>query len=157
MNWLKKISGTPYRGTLYHGSSSEFEQFDLSFAGQRDWGDYGVGVYLSADSSGLAREYAQEAVKQRGGNPLIYVVKANLSNVANFDELMEGIRSCSVPEDKVNTPGEPQTRPECDSRAITEFMTSRGFDAARVGNEVVVYDSALLEVVKVVSPEDLLL
>lgn len=161
MNWLQKsiekFSAGPYLGgSLYHGTNSKFDSFDLSFAGSRDWGDYGVGVYLGTTPR-LAISYAHEAVKNNGGVPVVCVVQANLTNIANFDELMEGIRSVGVPQQKDTSQFRDdgmQSRPEADSRGITEFMTSRGFDAARVNTEVCVYDPSKLSIVRVVSIEE---
>lgn len=158
MNWLQKTTAGPYSGgNLYHGTNKTFDSFDISFAGARDWGDYGVGVYLGT-TPGLAISYAHEAVKNNGGGvPVVYVVRANLTNVANFDELMEGIRSVGVPEQKDPSQFRDdgmQSRPEDDSRGITEFMISRGFDAAKVGTEVCVYDPSLLSITRVVSVEE---
>jgi len=153
MNWIQKISNDLY--TLYHGTNKIFDSFDLSFAGARDWGDFGVGIYLSTRSS-LACDYAWESVKHNGGNPVVYVIKANLSNVANFNELMKGIRSVGAPEEKDVSYMQSglQTRPEIDSRAITEFMINHGFDSARVGEQVVVYDPSLLSIDRVISAEE---
>lgn len=147
-NWFTKVASVEL---MYHGTNRTFDSFDVSFAGARDWGDYGVGIYLS-NRVGLAITYAHEAVKNNGGgDPVVYVVKANLSNVASFDELMEGIRSVGAPEDKDTTIQESgkQSRPEADSRNITAYMVSRGFDAARVGMQVVVYDPSLLSITRV--------
>jgi len=155
MNWLQKQAGSSYQGTLYHGSNKSFDSIDLYFAGLRDWGDYGLGVYLST-TSGLAKMYAEAATQRNGGKQTIHVVKANLRNVASFDELMEGIRSNS-PLEKEILPGEPQTRPEADSRGITKHMMEMGFDSAMVGKQVVVYDLSCLEIVKQLSPEEVLL
>lgn len=153
-----KVSSGPYLGgSLYHGTNKKFDSFDISFAGARDWGDYGVGVYLGT-TPGLAVSYAHEAVKNNGGGvPVVCVVRANLTNVANFDELMEGIRSVGVPQQKDTSQFRDdgmQSRPEGDSRGITEFMTSRGFDAVRVGTEVCVYDPSKLSITRVVSVEE---
>ncbi len=168
MNWLQKtaspvsqsglkISSGPYSGgSLYHGTNKTFDSFDMSFAGARDWGDFGVGIYLSNRSS-LAITYAHEAVKNNGGGePVIYVVKPNLSNVASFDELMEAIQSieASPNEDYPAYPAGGQPRSEVDSRTITQYMTSRGFDSAMVGQQVVVYDPSLLTVTRVLPAED---
>lgn len=155
MSWLTRISSGPHTGgSLYHGTNKTFDSFDLDFVGTRDWGDFGVGVYLSTRST-LAITYANEAVKHGGGEPVIYVIRANLSNVASFDELMEGIRSVQVPEKKDTTrmPSGLQTRPEADSRAITQYMMSRGFDSAQVGQEMVVYDPSLLSITRVIPAE----
>lgn len=153
MNWLQKIGGNPYNGTLYHGTNKSFTSFDISFAGARDWGDFGIGFYLST-SPGLAISYAHDAVKNNGGGePIIYVIRTNLKNMATFDELMEVVRSFGFPKDKELTPGEKQTRPEVDSKSITARMVELGFDGARVGVQVVVYDGSLLNIVRTVSPE----
>lgn len=163
-SWLRRVAAKdaveasgPYTGgSLYHGTNKNFGSFDLSFAGARDWGDFGVGIYLSTRAT-LAISYAYEAVKNNGGGePVVYVIKANLSNVASFEELMEAIRSIEVPlnEDFPAHPTGGQPRSEADSRAITQYMTSHGFDSAMVGQQVVVYDPSLLSVTRVVSVED---
>ena len=153
MNWFIKISGTPYNtgsmGSLYHGSNKILGKFDLSFSGARDWGDYGLGVYLSP-SSGLAKMYAEEAVKADGGTPVIHVVKADLKNMATEEELFETIRELNIPVDKdtkINEEGK-QTRPEIDSRSIASRMQEKGFDSAKVRTEIVVYDPEVLTIVR---------
>ncbi len=157
INSIEKLSSGPYSGgSLYHGTNKNFGSFDLSFAGARDWGDFGIGVYLSSRSS-LAISYAHEAVKNNGGGePVVYVIKANLSNVASFDELMEAIRSIETPlnEDFPAHPAGGQPRSKADSRTITQYMTSRGFDSAMVGEQVVVYDPSLLSVTRVLPAKD---
>lgn len=153
---IQKVSSGPYSGgSLYHGTNKNFESFDLTFAGVRDWGDFGVGVYLSTRST-LAISYAYDAAKKNGGEPVVCVVKANLSNMGSFEELMEAIRSIKVPldEDFPQHPVGGQPRSIADSQEITEFMTSRGFDSAMVGQQVVVYDPSLLSITKVVSADE---
>jgi len=158
MNWLCRITSGVYQGgSLYHGTNKRFDSFDLNFAGARDWGDFGIGIYLSS-SSNLATVYAHEAVKNNGGGePVVCIVKANLSNIASFDELMDCINSIEVPIEKdltnIKSDGL-QSRPEIDSRKITECMISRGFDSAQVGQQFVVYDSSLLSITRVVSTEE---
>ncbi len=157
MNWLQKLSSGPYNQILWHGTNKQFDSFDLSFAGARDWGDFGVGVYLS-DRASLAVMYAEEAVKNNGGGePVVYKIQANLTNVADYDELMEVVRTVGSPENKDTSiigPSGLQSRPEVDSRAITQQMVEKGFDAARIGIQFVVYDPSLLKVVRVLSTED---
>ncbi len=153
MNWLQKISGSPYNGTLYHGTNKTFESFDISFAGARDWGDFGIGFYFST-SPELAISYSYDAAKKSGGEPVIHVIKTNLKNVATFEELMEVIRSVGAPEEKDLTPGMAQTRSEAQSRGITERMLELGFDGAMVGQQMVVYDRASLNIIRSVSPDE---
>ncbi len=156
MNWLQKISGQSYNGTLYHGSNKEFGAFDLSFAGARDWGDYGVGIYASLNPN-VAILYARDAAKYGGGEPVVYKVSARLQNVATYDELIEAMRSVNVPEEKdvaVTGPSGLQSRPELDSRSITRRMIDNGFDAARVNAEFVIYEPSALKIERIVSMED---
>jgi|6_EtaG_2_1085325.scaffolds.fasta_scaffold06269_8 GNAT superfamily N-acetyltransferase len=146
MNWYKQSSVR-----LLHGTSSEFEQFDLSFAGERDWGDFGLGVYLTR-SDGVARSYADDAVKAKGGVPVIYEVEADVYNVANMDdpEIWSIIsEKTGIIQEKVLIPGEKQSRPEQDSKVISEVLVSMGYDAAkgRNGYEWVVFDPSKIRIV----------
>ena len=125
-----KLIAQGYPVTLYHGTNKTFDSFDLMFSGERDWGDWGLGVYLSP-KPGLAVMYAEEAAKA-GGEAVVYVVEANLSNTAEFHELLESILAVEAPEEKDTTVTDgKQTRPETDSRAIAEHMIGRGFDSAK--------------------------
>jgi len=157
MSWLQKIAQI---GTLYHGTNKKFDSFDLSFAGQRDWGDAGVGVYLSP-SSRLAQSYAYDAVQQNGGEPVIYVVHNSLKNIANEDDIRRCVDSLNIPFDKDTTVVDGRvSRPQVDSEAITRCMVDNGFDAARLRGprgEVCVYNISLLKIVKVVPAEDITL
>ena len=150
MNWLKTASSM----TVYHGSNKKFNAFDLSFAGARDWGDWGIGIYCSTSPT-LAEIYAEEAVQKGGGKPYLYKVRANLRNIATEEVLYETIESVGLPINKVVIPGEPQTRPEMDSRQITEKMLELGFDAAlRRSGEMVVYDPSALKIVDMVDSSE---
>jgi hypothetical protein len=145
---LRKIAYT----RLLHGTAAEFGSFDLSFSGQRDYGDFGYGVYLTPSES-MASSYATEAAQKTGGTPVILEVRVTALNFADLDDpsVWAGIEEATgAPKDKELTPGEPQTRPVEDSKAITEFLVSSGFDGAfgRGKNEVVVFDPSLLEVVR---------
>jgi ADP-Ribosyltransferase in polyvalent proteins len=142
--------------TLYHGTNKTFDSFDLTFAGKRDWGDWGLGVYLSPKPL-LAAMYAEEAVKSAGGEAVVYMVKANLSNTTDDHELLESIQAIGIPEEKDTTVTDGrQTRPETDSKAIAEHMIGRGFDSAkaRSGSEIVVYDTSKLSIKEEISLEE---
>ena len=141
------VEGLPEYGSLYHGSNKKLERFDLGFAGTRDWGDYGVGVYLSS-SPGLARMYAQDAATKGGGDPWIHVVKSNLKATATFDDLSA---TCKEVTGKSYCP--PHGRAEDEAREITKRMLDQGFDSVRVDNQFVVYDPTLLTVTRVVDVE----
>jgi len=148
LNWysLLKFAGIK----LLHGTSSSFNQFDLSFAGQRDWGDYGVGVYLTP-SDYMAKEYAAEAVKSRGGKPVVYLVEANVSSLANMDDpglLSDVSKNTDAPFPKKLETGQKQSRPEQESRNITEFLIQLGYDGARHGKEYIIFDPAKINILK---------
>lgn len=140
--------------TVYHGSNKRFDAFDLSFAGVRDWGDWGIGIYCSTHPY-MAEIYAYEAVQKNGGEPLLYKVKADLRNFATEDVLHETLESVGLPIEKILVPGEPQTRPEMDSRQITKKMLELGFDATlRMSGEMVVYNPSSLQIMSVENLKD---
>jgi len=155
MNWLQKTSSGPYTRTLYHGTNKSFNSFDISFSGIRDYGDFGIGIYLTPSST-LAIMYADDAVNNNGGEPIIHVVKSNLQNVATTEELMEVIHSIEIPENK-DLSDNKQSRSELDSKSITKRMLDLGFDGAIARGdrgEVVIYNSSALEIIRSLSPEE---
>jgi len=149
MNWYNLFKFAAIK--LLHGTSSNFTEFDLSFAGQRDWGDYGTGVYLTTNDY-MARSYAHESAKNHGGNPVVYLVEANVSNLANMDDpnLLSIIsQETNAPFPKKLEPGKPQSRPEGESRDIREFLIKLGYDGVIVRDiEYVVFDPAKIKILK---------
>lgn len=148
MNWLTKISSI----RLLHGTSSSFDEFDLSHVGQRDFGDFGYGIYLTK-KDGLAKAYAYESAKASGGEPVVLEVIADVTSMADFDdpELFNALTNeTGVPAEKELFPGQKQTRPKADSLAIRDFLISRGFDGVygRGRSEVVIFDSSKLRIVR---------
>ena len=154
---IRRIAGNWYRvkiagKQLLHGTSSEFEEFDLSHAGRRDWGDYGVGVYLTINDT-MAKSYAQESAQANGGHPVVYLVDADVSNLAPMDdpELLETVsRETGAPFPKTLTPGEKQTRPQVESQSIRDFLIEAGYDGVIVSNgwECVVFDPSKIKILK---------
>lgn len=150
MNWYNLLKFAAIK--LLHGTSSNFTEFDLSFAGRRDWGDFGLGVYLTR-SDGLAKMYAQDSVKDYGGDPIVYLVEANVSNLADMDDpnlLSKVSNETSALFPKENKPGEPQSRPEQESRDITELLTRLGYDGVTLNDarECVVFDPAKIKILE---------
>jgi len=150
MSWYRQLKFASIK--LLHGTSSNFTQFDLLFAGQRDWSDDGIGVYLTPNAT-LAKSYAKNAVESRGGRPIVYLVEANVSNLANMDDtdLLSMISSnTGAPFPKELEPGKNQSRPEEESRNITEFLIASGYDGvvARNGNEYVIFDPSKINMLK---------
>lgn len=156
MNWLTKIASQ----TLYHGTNVDLSQFDLSFAGQRDWGDLGIGVYLGRKPL-FAEFYAEDAAKAKGGRPRVYEVRADISNTANMDDpqVLKQVQSCTnAPFPKQIEPGQGQSRPPQESREIAECIQSLGYDSASLynGQEIVVYDPSKLHIVREYPWEDII-
>jgi len=134
-------------GRYYHGTASNFDKFDLDKAGARDYGDFGVGVYLTP-SGHLAGMYAYDAAKKTGGEPVVLQVRVRAHKTADFDdvELQKQVAQAlgiPFPEKALNTGLGKQTRPASEAKAITQYMQSLGYDSglARNGKELVVYDS----------------
>jgi hypothetical protein len=145
------------RSTLYHGTAGDFDSFDLSFAGERDYGDYGIGVYLSPSAT-LARMYAYNASKRRSQPPLILKVEHHLQRTANFDdpEFQKQVAAeTGAPFPKKLSAGGKQTRPKEESEAITRYLVSQGYDSATAygGKEIVAYDPSKLQIVDKADPE----
>ncbi len=140
------IEGLPY-SSLYHGTNKKLDRFDLLYAGTRDWGDYGVGVYLSS-SPELAAMYADDAVVKGGGEPWVHVVKSNLRNIASFDDLTTVCKEVTGHE---YCP--PHGRDEEEAREITRRMMAKGFDSVQIDKQFVVYDPSLLKITRVVDPK----
>ena len=123
---------------LYHGTTEVFDKFDTSRAGRRDSGNLGRGVYLSTDSD-MAMSYAEENVERFGGEPVVLEVEHNLENVANFNDHVNDLRQLGV-----NFP--PKANDPERSAKLTEYFTEKGFDAANMGHEVVVFDANKLNI-----------
>lgn len=141
------------RRRLYHGTSGDFDQFDLTYAGTRDYGDFGIGIYLTPSST-LASMYANNAYKENGQEPFVYVVEHNLQNPANFDDpafVKQVADALDIPFPKKLLPGSgKQSRPKEESLAITKYVTDLGYDSAvgRDGKEIVAYDPSKLRIVE---------
>ena len=115
-----------------------FDKFDTSRAGRRDSGNLGRGVYLSTDSD-MAMSYAEENVERFGGESVVLEVEHNLENVANFNDHVNDLRQLGV-----NFP--PKANDPERSAKLTEYFTEKGFDAANMGHEVVVFDANKLNI-----------
>ena len=134
--FLKESKQLP--NLLYHGTTEVFDKFDTSRAGRRDSGNLGRGVYLSTDSD-MAMSYAEENVERFGGDPVVLEVEHNLENVANFNDHVNDLRQLGV-----NFP--PKANDPERSAKLTEYFTEKGFDAANMGHEVVVFDANKLNI-----------
>ena len=134
--FLKESKQLP--NLLYHGTTEVFDKFDTSRAGRRDSGNLGSGVYLSTDSD-MAMSYAEENVERFGGEPVVLEVEHNLENVANFNDHVNDLRQLGV-----NFP--PKANDPERSAKLTEYFTEKGFDAANMGHEVVVFDANKLNI-----------
>ena len=143
----------------YHGTSSDFDRFDLTKAGERDFGDFGVGVYLTP-SAQLARSYAYASAKKTHREPKILAVRVQAHKTADLDDgplQREISTTLEIPfPDKTLQAGAPQTRPRSEALAITEFLREKGYDSGlgRAGRELVVYDPRLLSIERVYTAED---
>jgi len=56
--------------TFYHGTNSDFDEFDPNMFGRTDPGFIGVGLYLTSNRA-LANAYAQGAADLHGGEPVV--------------------------------------------------------------------------------------
>jgi len=56
--------------TFYHGTNSDFDEFDSEMIGRTDPGFIGTGFYLTANKT-LANAYAQGAADLHGGEPVV--------------------------------------------------------------------------------------
>jgi hypothetical protein len=142
--WLESL----YQQKAYHGTNKVFRDFSKEFFGQRDWGDFGVGIYLT-ESKYLAMQYANDAARVTG-EPIVLSVRLLISNVANFDDEFASqlSQSINIPFPKIIVAGERQTRPRDEAQKITNYMISNNYDAAtaRHGKEIVVYDPSKLRI-----------
>lgn len=60
--------------TFYHGTNSDFDEFDPSMMGRTDPGFVGAGFYLTG-MEGLAKAYAQGSADIHGGEPVVLKFK----------------------------------------------------------------------------------
>ena len=134
--FLKESKQLP--NLLYHGTTEVFDKFDTSRTGRRDSGNLGSGVYLSTDSD-MAMSYAEENVERFGGEPVVLEVEHILENVANFNDHINDLRQLGV-----NFP--PKANDPERSAKLTKYFTEKGFDAASMGHEVVVFDAGKLDI-----------
>jgi len=155
--WLCENEFTGRR-IIYHGTAGDFESFDLDFAGERDYGDYGIGIYLSPSAT-LARMYAYDTAKRRSQPPLVLKVEHHLQKTADFDDpefQTQVAAATGVPFPKKLTGGGKQTRPRAESEAITSHLTNQGYDSAMAynGKEIVAYDPSKLRIIEKADPEE---
>ena len=137
--WRKYLKESKYLpGLLYHGTTEAFDKFDISKIGRRDSGNLGRGVYLSTDSN-MAMSYAEENAKRFDGEPMVLEVEHSLENVANFNDHVNELRQMGV-----NFP--PKANDPERSAILTKYFTEKGFDAASMGHEVVVFDADKLDI-----------
>jgi hypothetical protein len=87
----------------------------------------------------MAMSYAEENVERFGGEPVVLEVEHNLENVANFNDHVNDLRQLGV-----NFP--PKANDPERSAALTKYFTEKGFDAANMGHEVVVFDAGKLDI-----------
>lgn len=151
--WLTQIP----HGYLYHGTARDFDEFSLDFAGERDYGDHGLGVYLTP-SSRLAIIYAYDKAKAIKQPPIIMKVRHSLQKIADLDNPIlqtQITNQLKIPFPKVLKAGVTQTRPKEESLAITQYLTSMGFDGATAlhGREIVAYDPNKLQIVEKVTQD----
>jgi hypothetical protein len=143
--WLKTAAARLPGSLFYHGTASDFDAFDLSASGARDFGDFGFGVYLTPSTT-MARGYAYASAKRTHGEPKVLTVSVRLHNTADFDDpkLQSQIaETLAIPfPHKALTTGTRQTRPRSEAIAITDYVRALGYDSglARNGKELVVYD-----------------
>lgn len=146
-------------GKYYHGTSSKFDKFDLDHAGARDWGDFGVGVYLTP-SGRLAAMYAYDSAKKTHGEPIILQCKVRARKTADLDdpEMQAQIANAlDIPfPHKAIGSGMHQTRPKSEAEAITRYLRSLGYDSGlgRGGKELAVYETDAITIDRTIPAED---
>lgn len=157
-NWLK----SSFARYLYHGSNQRFQEFDLQFAGRRDYGDLGIGVYLSTETT-LAEIYAGETAAKFGGEPIVYLVQCDISKTADFssNEIKNGLAQLNIPVEKDTTHliDNKQTRPQQESKMITDYLISQGYDSAMRfdgSGEIVVFDASKIKIISVISDPEIM-
>ena len=125
--------------TLYHGTTQEFDRFDLSKAGKRDTGNLGRGIYLTKDPT-FAMRYAEDNARKRGAEPVVLTVRASVSNVAPFYRLIPQMQA------ELGAGFPPKAQDKRRSEMLRQWLMGQGYDAAEAGSEVVVFDPRKLKI-----------
>ena len=119
--------------TLYHGTKSDIENFDLAKTQSRDAGYIGEGVYLTGNKN-LANFYAKSAATTGDSGSNVMPVVTNVKNTKTF-----------TLGDKSKFAWDIKKNPKM-SKELTEKLVGEGFDSAQVVDgkgelvEMVVFD-----------------
>lgn len=70
--------------TFYHGTNTDFDEFDPKMVGRTDPGFVGAGFYLTAIEA-LAKAYAQGAADIHGGEPVVLTFRVSPKKTLELD------------------------------------------------------------------------
>ncbi len=126
---------------LYHGTNGDRATLSSDKAGQRDFGNLGVGVYLS-DSPELADRYAQATTEAHGGTPHTLNVVAHLTKTFDFGNK----HSLAALSNATGVSFPISANDKSSSAKVAEYLTGAGYDSGKLGSEYVVYNSAKIHV-----------
>lgn len=104
---------------FYHGTTSDFDQFDLSKAGKNDSGWYGRGIYLTPDpdTASAYTQYQEYAQRTGADGANVLPVRVKIKNPYYWPE---GRKAALNKEE---------------SEAITQELLAQGFDGVIVPNK----------------------
>jgi len=121
---------------VYHGTDKDFDAFDVSRAGEKDSGWYGVGLYTTADPETASAYSVYD--EMRDGSP---------TTGANVLPVYVALRNPYIwPKDH------PAGKNRAESAAITAELKSQGFDGVVVSNEYQAPEYAAFHEVVALSP-----
>lgn len=124
---------------LYHGTTEMFQRFDPARIGRRDSGNLGTGVYLTDDPH-FAMRYAEDNAEKFGGIPVVLEVHHHVENVATYTDYIRDIKT------ELGAASAAYKGKDFSDK-LRDFFLNRGYDAAVMGSEIVVYKPELLSIV----------
>jgi len=130
--------------TFYHGTNSDFDEFDPSMMGRTDPGFVGAGFYLTA-IEGLAKGYAQGSANIHGGEPVVLKFKVSPKKTLELDGTGVSEWNRALKEIGINT----TLRPEEAAKELQKL----GYDSIAAWHrgsvkEFVVLDSRIAKRIK---------
>lgn len=75
-------------GPVYHGTSAEFDVFDIEKSGDVTWNDWGRGIYFT-NKKEVAQSFAHDAEATLGGKANIKEVYLNIKNPARNKDVVD--------------------------------------------------------------------
>ena len=127
---VKQFAGTS--GTLYHGTKSKFESFDVTKAGQSDPGLVGRAVYFTPTKQ-QAEQFARDPFYGGGKPGQARVISANVSLNNPFI-----IQDGKLPDGRFLTQVYPNGINKQTADALNKELIKQGYDGAifKLGNDV---------------------